>query len=68
MRISLDKLHWDQARQILEYCQAHTIDPDTVGSILAEWASPLAMADSNKPWVLDIPKEHATWLTLKSLL
>jgi hypothetical protein len=46
----------------------HTIDPDTVGAILAEWASPLAMADSNKPWVLDIPKEHATWLTLKGLL
>ncbi|CAB4125595.1 hypothetical protein UFOVP181_476 [uncultured Caudovirales phage] len=68
MRVALDTLHWDQARQILEYCQAHTIDPDTVGAILAEWASPLAMVDSNEPWVLDIPEEHVSWLRLKDLL
>ena len=67
MRVALDTLHWDQARQILEYCQAHGIDPDTVKAILEEWASPLAMVDAD-PWFITIPDEHVNWLRLKALL
>lgn len=68
MKVVVDELYWHQARDLLDYCLEHHIDLDNCLEIKAIWASPLAMADSTKPWVITVPSEHITWLALKGIL
>lgn len=68
MRVDLDDLFWHQARDLLDYCLEHHIDLGNCLEIKAIWGQPLRMADETKPWVIDLPEEHVTWLALKGII
>lgn len=68
MKIELDNLYWYQARDVLDYCLAHSIDIDNVRYLLDIWASPLKVADSREAWCVNVPKEHVAWMALKGIL
>jgi hypothetical protein len=68
MRVDLDNLFWHQASELLSYCLEQGIDLPRTQEIKTIWASPLAMVDDHSSWVLDIPEEHVTWLTLKGII
>jgi len=68
MKIDLDGRSIGQSHKILAYCVEHSVDLARALEIQAVWATPLGMLDDTSPWVLDIPPEHISWLTLKDLL
>jgi hypothetical protein len=68
MKVDLDALFWQQASELLSYCLEHGIDLPRTKELKDIWASPLNLVDDESKWILDIPDEHVTWLTLKGIL
>ena len=68
MKVDLDNLYWYQARDLLDYCKEKGIDLAQCEYLQGAWHRPFREAEDTKPWVLDIPEDHITWLTLKGLL
>lgn len=68
MKIELDNLYWYQARDLLAYCLDKGIDPETCQHICWVWGQPIRMADETKPWIIDVPEAHVTWLALKGII
>ena len=68
MKIEMDNLYWYQARDLLDYCLDKGIDLGNCLEIKAIWGQPLRMADDTKPWIINVPEEHATWLALKGII